>query len=52
MPPRQRKSKMLCTRTDPQAYRTYERAAAAAGLRLTDWMRDRLSRAAGRDLAA
>jgi hypothetical protein len=43
---------MLCTRTDPQAYRTFERAAAAVGLRLTDWVRDRLKSAAGRDLAA
>jgi hypothetical protein len=43
---------MLCARTNHQDYREFQRAAAASGLRLTEWVRDRLSRAASRDLAA
>jgi hypothetical protein len=35
-----------------QSYRTYRRAAAAAGMTLTDWVRERLREAADRELAA
>jgi hypothetical protein len=52
MPEKQRKTMILCTRIDERSYRVCLRAAKAAGLRLTDWIRDRLSRAAKRDLTA
>ena len=45
-----RKSVILCARTDLGNYRTFRKAADVAGMKLTDWIRDRLERAAKRDL--
>jgi hypothetical protein len=42
----------MCARTDQRSFRSYQRAAQATGMRLTDWIRDRLNAAADRDLAA
>lgn len=47
----QLKSVTVCARTDARTYRQYKRAAATAGLPLTDWIRARLHSAAEMDLA-
>jgi hypothetical protein len=52
LPKMARKSVILCARTDLGSYRSFRRAADAAGMKLTDWVRDRLERAAKRDLAS
>jgi len=50
LPQQQRKSMMICARTDQTTYRDLRRAADSAGLRLTDWIRTRLTQAARREL--
>ncbi|HVP72884.1 MAG TPA: hypothetical protein VMS30_04050 [Phycisphaerales bacterium] len=50
LPQQQRKSMMICARTDQTTYRDLRRAADSAGLRLTDWIRTRLAQAARREL--
>ena len=43
---------MMCVRTELEAYRTFRNAARAQGLKLPDWIRQRLAASAQRDLAA
>jgi len=50
LPKVQVKSITLCARTDRRSYRRFRRAAQIAGMRLTDWIRDRLLAAAEKDL--
>jgi hypothetical protein len=52
LPTRDRKAKVLCARTDLESYRIFRAAADASGMSMTEWIRDRLRRAAERDLAA
>ena len=51
LPKSKRKSIMLCARTDQQSYNIFRRAANAADMKFTDWVRDRLRAAAEREIA-
>ena len=54
-PPKQageRKDTLIAFRTEDGEKAHYERAATAAGVGLSDWIRDRLKRAALRELKA
>lgn len=44
------RSERINMRTEPAEKERYEKAAERAGLSLTDWMKDRLERAAKREL--
>lgn len=41
---------MVCTRTDERSYRAFRRAAQAANMKFTEWVRERLRQAAAREL--
>jgi uncharacterized protein (DUF1778 family) len=46
----ERKASIVACRVDAEERAQLDRAAAQAGLRLSDWMRDRLKAAAKREL--
>jgi hypothetical protein len=48
--PEERKAVLIAFRTEDAEKADYERAASAAGVGLSDWIRDRLKRATKREL--
>lgn len=51
-PPEERKGILIAFRTEESEKADYERAAQAAGVGLSDWIRERLKRAIRRELGA
>jgi hypothetical protein len=47
---RERKGEIVACRVEPDERAQFDKAAEVAGLRLSDWMRDRLKAAAKREL--